>query len=208
LRSFRASGLVLEIGSGAGTDHAELAKTADSTVAVDLAHHGAMLTQTRLRLENRPGSATVADAERLPFRDHTFDCVYSFGVIHHTDHPERIADEMFRTMKTGGRFLVAVYNRHSLFTFKKVIEFIVRGRIFRESWSHFFGQIEAGAEELAVRPTIHLYSRKQAEKLFSKFSDVTTELVHVGADLPLAQDFFGRHFGWYVVIRGVKRGAA
>ena len=29
----------------------------------------------------------VADGEGLPFRADVFDTVYSFGVIHHTDHP-------------------------------------------------------------------------------------------------------------------------
>jgi len=204
LRRFGARGRLLEIGSGAGTDHAELAKTAEATVAVDLTQRGAFLTQQRLRLEGRHGAAVVTDAEAMPFQEGVFDCVYSFGVIHHTDNPPRVSAEMLRVMRPGAKFLVALYHRHSLFVLYKIIEFLVTGAFLRRSWASFFGLIEAGADELDQPPKIGLYSRRQAARLFRHFAELETELVHVGVPLPWFGDWLGRHFGWYVVVRGRK----
>ncbi|MEU6071669.1 class I SAM-dependent methyltransferase [Streptomyces sp. NPDC047082] len=108
LRSWVPRGRVLEIGCGAGSDHSVIASIARDTVAVDLAERGARLTQTRLELEGRPGVAQVADAESMPFPDESFDGVCSFGVLHHTDHPERGVAEMRRVMRPGATFMMAL----------------------------------------------------------------------------------------------------
>jgi SAM-dependent methyltransferase len=205
LRRFAPEGRLLEIGSGAGTDHAELAKTAATTVAMDLAQRGAALTHRRLRLEGRPGSALVADGERMPFAGAVFDAVYSFGVIHHTDHPEAVAAEMHRVLKPGGRFLVAVYHRASLFALQKLLRYVGSGAFLRERWSDHLALIEAGADQLDDRPLVRLYSRRQARALFSRFENLSTEVVHAGVRWRfLQQPFFARRWGWYVVVTGRK----
>src|SRR6266481_7746186 len=62
-----------------------------------------------------PGRFETANAEeKLPFADNTFDHVYSFGVIHHSPAPERIASEIHRVLKKGGTFTVMLYNRSSI----------------------------------------------------------------------------------------------
>lgn len=46
-----------------------------------------------------------------------FDLVYSIGVVHHLDHPERALASMMRAAKPGGRVLIWVYgleNNHLL----------------------------------------------------------------------------------------------
>ena len=207
LRRFAPEGRVLEIGSGAGTDHAELAKTAAITVAMDLAPRGAALTHRRLRVEGRPGSATVADGERMPFAGSVFDAVYSFGVVHHTDHPEAVAAEMHRVLRPGGRFLVAVYHRGSLFAFYKLLRYVASGAFLREPWKDHLALVEAGAERLRERPLVRLYSRRQARALFASFEDVRTEVVHGGVRWRFLQrSFFARRWGWYVVVTGRKPG--
>jgi ubiquinone/menaquinone biosynthesis C-methylase UbiE len=77
LRKFSPAGRLLEIGCGAGTDHAELASMVDSSVGVDLAYKGAWLTRQRMLMEERRGRTLVADGEELPFASASFDCVYS-----------------------------------------------------------------------------------------------------------------------------------
>lgn len=121
---------------------------ADETAAIDLAPRGAWLTQKRLDLEGRPGLAQVADAENMPFPAHTFDAVYSFGVLHHTDHPERAVAEMWRVMRPGGKFMVALYHKHSLFAAHKAIEYAVRLRWRSQTWRDFLSELEFGAAEL------------------------------------------------------------
>jgi ubiquinone/menaquinone biosynthesis C-methylase UbiE len=203
LRKFSPYGRLLEIGCGAGTDHAELARMADSTVGVDLAHKGAWLTGRRMALEGRPSRTLVADGEELPFPDCTFDSIYSFGVIHHTDHPESVAAEMYRVMNANGRFMVALYHKVSLVTLYILVKYFMTGAFLREHWSKHLGLIEAGAEELEQRPIVKLYSRRQARHLFQHFTDVTTEIVHPPTDR-VVLGALARSLGWYVVVYGRK----
>jgi ubiquinone/menaquinone biosynthesis C-methylase UbiE len=207
LRRFAPHGRLLEIGCGAGTDHAELQKDADQTVAIDLALRGAKLTRRRLELETGiPGLTMVADGERLPFRSSSFDCVYSFGVIHHTDHPEVVVREMQRVLVPGGKFLVGLYHRHSLFAFKILLLYVLKGGPLRMRWAdHLAERCEAGASELNEKPKVLLYSRRQARRLFAAFSGVSVEVVH--ARLPSWLPFrswIERHLGWYVLTTGVN----
>lgn len=48
-----------------------------------------------------PGTV-LGDGRRLPFRDGTFDVVYSSNVLEHVDGPWRMADEMIRVARPGG----------------------------------------------------------------------------------------------------------
>jgi demethylmenaquinone methyltransferase/2-methoxy-6-polyprenyl-1,4-benzoquinol methylase len=55
--------------------------------------------------------AVQCDAERLPFRDGSFDCVtVGFGLRNMT-HKERALREMTRVLKPGGRVLVLEFSR-------------------------------------------------------------------------------------------------
>ena len=46
--------------------------------------------------------AMLADAERLPFADGSFDCVVSLYALLHFPHPKRAVAEMLRVLKPGG----------------------------------------------------------------------------------------------------------
>jgi len=49
----------------------------------------------------------VADAERIPYDDNTFDIVVGHAVIHHIPDVEAAFREMLRVLKPGGRFVIA-----------------------------------------------------------------------------------------------------
>ena len=51
----------------------------------------------------------------LPFRDASFDAIYSMGTIEHFDETERAVEEMARVLKPGGRAIVGVPNRYDPF---------------------------------------------------------------------------------------------
>ena len=81
------------------------------------------------------------DAETLPYPDSSFDLVYSWGVIHHSEDPARIIKEIHRVLKPGGRFIGMVYGRHCLVAFKLWVRFgLLRGRPWRSLadtvWHH------------------------------------------------------------------------
>jgi len=59
--------------------------------------------------------AAVGDVRALPFRDASFDAVYSMGTIEHFDETERAVEEIARVLKPGGRAIVGVPNRYDPF---------------------------------------------------------------------------------------------
>lgn len=50
----------------------------------------------------------IGDALALPFRDDSFDFVYSSGVFEHLKDPKKAAEEIYRITKPGGRILIGI----------------------------------------------------------------------------------------------------
>jgi len=75
------------------------------------------VVQARAAFERKPNGfhGAVADLRELPFRDASFDAIYSMGTIEHFDETERAVEEMARVLKPGGRAIVGVPNRHDPF---------------------------------------------------------------------------------------------
>jgi ubiquinone/menaquinone biosynthesis C-methylase UbiE len=73
--------------------------------------------QARAAFDAGPGAlrGTVGDVRDLPFRDASFDAIYSMGTIEHFNETERAVHEMVRVLKPGGRAIVGVPNRHDPF---------------------------------------------------------------------------------------------
>jgi SAM-dependent methyltransferase len=76
--------------------------------------------QARAAFDGGPGGrhgllAAVGDVRALPFRDASFDAIYSMGTIEHFEETERAVEEMARVLKPGGRAIVGVPNRHDPF---------------------------------------------------------------------------------------------
>jgi SAM-dependent methyltransferase len=57
----------------------------------------------------------VGDVRDLPFRDGSFDAIYSMGTIEHFDETERAVREMARVLAPGGRAIIGVPNRFDPF---------------------------------------------------------------------------------------------
>lgn len=57
----------------------------------------------------------ASDVRALPFRDGSFDAVYSMGTIEHFDETELAVEEITRVLRPGGRAIVGVPNRHDPF---------------------------------------------------------------------------------------------
>ena len=55
----------------------------------------------------------MANGERLPFPDNTFDLVYAHGVVQYTADPRLLVEECRRVLKPGGEAIFQVYNRVS-----------------------------------------------------------------------------------------------
>jgi len=109
---------VLEIGCGIGTDTINFARAGAKVTAVDLSSESLDLARKRAEVfgfEDRIDFHEV-NAERLSeyIAPETYDLIYSFGVIHHSPHPEKIIAEI-RDHFVGpdSTLKLMVYNRNS-----------------------------------------------------------------------------------------------
>jgi ubiquinone/menaquinone biosynthesis C-methylase UbiE len=109
---------ILEIGVGAGTDHLQWAKAGLECYGVDITEVAVETTRKHLNLHGFQSNLQRVDAETLPFGDDSFDIVYSWGVIHHSEYPDKIVNEIYRVLRPSGEFIGMMYGRHSLVAFK------------------------------------------------------------------------------------------
>jgi SAM-dependent methyltransferase len=104
---------VLEVGCGAGVDLARFAKGGAEVTGVDLAPSAIALARANFEQQGLQGRFEVADGERLPFPDTSFDMVFAHGVVQYTANPRQLVAECRRVLKPGGEAVFQVYNRIS-----------------------------------------------------------------------------------------------
>ncbi|MBN1439001.1 MAG: class I SAM-dependent methyltransferase [Anaerolineales bacterium] len=109
---------VLEIGCGIGTDTINFARAGAAVTAVDLSERSLELARRRAEVFGLADKITfrTADAERLAesIRPEPYDLVYSFGVIHHTPHPERVIGQIRdHFVRPESELKLMVYHRKS-----------------------------------------------------------------------------------------------
>jgi ubiquinone/menaquinone biosynthesis C-methylase UbiE len=108
---------VLEIGCGIGTDTVNFARAAARVTVAELSEKSLEVAETRAEVYGLRDRITFynGNAEELDtfVPAQIFDLVYSFGVIHHSPHPDRIVEQVTRYVKPGSTLKVMVYNRRS-----------------------------------------------------------------------------------------------
>lgn len=102
---------VLEIGIGQGTHAQLLAPRCKSFTGIDLTKTAAEMVAARFKLFKLPGTILQMDAEKMDFPDHSFDYVWSWGVIHHSADTQRVLAEIHRVLRPRGQCTVMVYYR-------------------------------------------------------------------------------------------------
>src|SRR5262249_54413797 len=110
----------------------------------------------------------MADGVRLPFPDGYFDCVYSFGALHHVPDIENVLNEARRVLRPGSGILMgAVYYRWSAFhLFSKIIgDGLGRGWLFTKGYRGLLATVESGADGVTVKPYVKLYGKHRVRRL-------------------------------------------
>jgi SAM-dependent methyltransferase len=209
----------LEIGCGIGTDTINFARAGAQVTAVDLSPKSVEITRARaaefglsnqikLHCANGENLSAVVPVE-------PYDLVYSFGVIHHSPHPDRLLAELRRFLRPGGTLKLMVYHRHSW----KVLWIVFtagRWRFWRaRELVARYSEAEVGC------PVTYTYSRGEARRFVEShgFQVVNSHVDHVFpfriADYrdyryvrewyfqwmpPLLFQRFERLFGWHLLI--------
>lgn len=192
---------MLEVGVGAGTDHLQWARAGLECHGVDLTEAAVEMTRERLALYGLTSELQRVDAEVLPFADESFDLVYSWGVIHHSEHPERIVEEIRRVLKPGGTFIGMIYGRYSLKVLKTWIWFaLLRGK----PWMSFSKVLAQHVES----PGTKAYTVRECKTMFTNFREVAAKSVltiYDTREIPrwLAR-FLPDDWGWFITLHATK----
>jgi ubiquinone/menaquinone biosynthesis C-methylase UbiE len=102
-------GKALELGAGTGFFSLNLKQAGilDEVHVTDLSPGMVEAAKANAQLLGFAVEGRVADAERIPYDDNTFDVVVGHAVIHHIPDVEAAFREVLRVLKPGGRFVVA-----------------------------------------------------------------------------------------------------
>jgi ubiquinone/menaquinone biosynthesis C-methylase UbiE len=104
----------LEIGLGQGADSMQLINRGAVYYGIDLTEESVRRVKERFHLFEKPyQEVTVANAEKIPYEDNSFDIVYSHGVIHHSPRIGAIVAEIHRVLKPGGQAVIMLYYKKS-----------------------------------------------------------------------------------------------
>ncbi|MBE9478832.1 MAG: class I SAM-dependent methyltransferase, partial [Chloroflexi bacterium] len=102
-------GRVLDIGCGSGSVALLMADHARRWIGVDISPRLLSLAEERRQQDNVSNLAfLLADVEALPFREGTFDLVFSYGVLHHLD-VERVLPRIGDLLRPEGRGVIFDY---------------------------------------------------------------------------------------------------
>ncbi len=100
-------GRVLDIGTGAGHMAFALSPRVDAVVAFDLTPAMLAVVEAEAKVRGLANiSASLGDAESLPYEAGTFDGVSCRVAAHHFHNVERFVCEAHRVLKPGGWFLL------------------------------------------------------------------------------------------------------
>ena len=108
---------VLEIGCGIGTDTINFARHGAIVTAVELSEKSLEIARQRAEVYGlqdriRFYSGNAEELRRfVPIEP--YDLVYSFGVIHHTPHPERVIEQIRHYVQPGSTIKIMIYHRYA-----------------------------------------------------------------------------------------------
>jgi len=172
---------VLEIGCGTGCDLLQFAKHGALATGVDITPTHLELARQRV---GRMATVVRGDGRHLPFPDASFDYVYSHGVLHHSDEARKVVEEVYRVLRTGGRFNIHVY---ALISYDALWAWLRHGR----EWKRY---VENSRDPVHI----DLHTGPSLRRLFAPAHLTITK--HQCKPWEVLAPLFG----WFLVVKGQK----
>ena len=198
---------VLDIGCGWGSSSILLSNLFNKVHAIDISSTSILKAKKNIDLNQKNNiKLEEFDAENLNIKN-TYDFIYSWGVIHHSENPTIIYKNMFNSLKEDGSFMIMVYNRSLVYWLKGLYQLFIKLKILK-------GYNLETVQKFCTDGYYHKHY--VPKKLIDEFKSIgfrslKYELSNVaksytpffkkGSNL---DNFFKKNFGSFIVVRGKK----
>ena len=153
---------VLEIGCGLATAGTNFALHGAEYTGVELSEESLSLAKKRFEVFGQDGAFYSGNAEQLSsfVPVETYDLIYSFGVIHHSPHPEKIVSEIKKYMNENSVLKIMLYAKNS--------------------WKNYM--IDAGLDQPEAQygcPIANTYTKEDVVELLDGYDVLSIEQDHI-----------------------------
>jgi len=101
---------VLEVGCGLGDFSIYLSKQGAKIIGTDFSTSAIAFAQKKCASRETSASFQLADAQALPFKNESFDLIFSCECLEHVPDPKKALSEMFRLLRPNGRLILTTEN--------------------------------------------------------------------------------------------------
>lgn len=167
---------VLEIGCGMGTDTINFARAGAQVTAIDISTESLALAKKRAEVFGLHNiTFYYANAEQLSSYvpiEH-YDLVYSFGVIHHTPHPERVIDQIHKYIDKDSIIKIMIYHRTSWKVFWMLLKYGKKPGETLDGMIARYSEAENGC------PVTYSYTRATVKEFLKGFNIIDIRTDHI-----------------------------
>lgn len=162
---------ILVLGCGKGREAAIMQQILNTpTIGVDIFANFDSTLKAQIEL-------ITFNGYKLPFRDHSFDLVYSYHVLEHADYPALLIKEVQRILQPDGFFYLGVPNKD------RIVGYF--GMKNRSMWQKITSNIRDWHKRLQnqwINPVAHAgFTQNELERLLS---------LYFKSILPVSKDYY------------------
>ena len=199
---------VLDIGCGWGSSSILLSNLFKEVYAIDISSTSVEKAKKNISLAQKNNiKLDEFDAESLNIKN-TYDFVYSWGVIHHSENPTKVYNNIFNSLKKDGNFMIMVYNKNSLrYWFKGFYHLFIKLKFLK-------GYNLDNVQKFFTDGYYHKHyipSKLVDEFRSIGFKNLKYELTHMEKNYTpffkkgsSVDNFLKKKFGWLLVLTGKK----